>query len=224
VDAVQQLLSRCEWTADVRIGAMNDGSVCDRNEEQTPSAAAAVAAAAATSGKRGSTVSEKPPLERGEGDPAPPSQQLVGALVARLPPSAIPPLVQHLMPAMHDHDSRAALSGVDALYLILQACCEKLSAERATNLISTVFEEVEKVSHSSIRQRVLSCIKVLALHHFESAVSELLDTGPEFNASILGALQVLAREKGLLLRLLSHFTDTLNNSDPGSLKRPNRLV
>jgi hypothetical protein len=125
---------------------------------------------------------------------------------------------------MHDADSRAALSGVDALYLILQACSEKLSAERATNLISTVFEEVDKVSHSSIRQRVLSCIKVLALHHFESAVSELLDTGPEFNASILGALQVLAKEKGLLLRLLSHFTDTLNNSDPGTLKRPNRLV
>ena len=40
----------------------------------------------------------------------------------RLPPSAIPPLVQHLMPAMHDADSHAALSGVDALYLILQAC------------------------------------------------------------------------------------------------------
>merc|ERR1712139_55150 len=35
---------------------------------------------------------------------------------------------------------------------------------------------------------------------------------------------VLAKEKGLLLRLLSHFTDTLNNSDPGTLKRPNRLV
>merc|ERR1712151_22118 len=85
---------------------------------------------------------EKASLERGEGgDPAPPSQQLVSALVARLPPAAIPPLVQHLMPAMHDADSHAAMSGVDALYLILQACCEKLSAERATNLISTVFEE-----------------------------------------------------------------------------------
>jgi len=170
--------------------------------------------------------SEKPATaERSKGgDPAPPSQQLVGALVARLPPSAIPPLVQHLMPAMHDADSHAAMSGVDALYLILQACCEKLSAERATNLISTVFEEVEKVSHSSVRQLVLSCIKVLALHHFESAVSELLDTGPEFNTSILGALQVLAKEKALLVRLLNHFTDTLNNSDPGTLKRPNRLV
>merc|ERR1719163_1340739 len=174
--------------------------------------------------KQGSTGSEKPLLERGEGDPAPPSQQLVSALVARLPPAAIPPLVQHLMPAMHDADSRAALSGIDALYLILQACSEKLSGERATNLISTVFEEVEKVSHSSVRQRVLSCVKVLALHHFESAVGELLDTGPEFNASILGALQVLAKEKALLLQLLNHFTDTLNNSDPGTLKKPNRLV
>jgi len=214
IDAVQQLLSRCEWTADVHIGEF--ATVPDSGDEQVNRTT------------RNTTVagSEKTAAaERSKGgDPAPPSQQLVGALVARLPPSAIPPLVQHLMPAMHDADSHAAMSGVDALYLILQACCEKLSAERATNLISTVFEEVEKVSHSSVRQLVLSCIKVLALHHFESAVSELLDTGPEFNTSILGALQVLAKEKALLLRLLNHFTDTLNNSDPGTLKRPNRLV
>eukprot|EP00929_Paragymnodinium_shiwhaense_P061271 TRINITY_DN30597_c0_g1_i1.p1 TRINITY_DN30597_c0_g1~~TRINITY_DN30597_c0_g1_i1.p1 ORF type:complete len:1889 (+),score=442.87 TRINITY_DN30597_c0_g1_i1:197-5863(+) len=214
VDAVQQLLSRCEWTSDVRLGEVAAG------QEQTQSS------------KTPASTAERPPptLERhgdsadGPAAPGPPSQQLVAALVSRLPPSAIPPLVQHLMPAMHDADSRAALSGVDALYLILQACSEKLSGERATNLISTVFEEVEKVSHSSVRQRVLSCIKVLALHHFESAVSELLDTGPEFNTSILGALQVLAKEKALLLRLLNHFTDTLNNSDPGTQKRPNRLV
>merc|ERR1719491_1119831 len=51
-----------------------------------------------------------------------------------------------------------------------------------------------------------------------------MDTGPEFNMSILGALQVLAKEKALLLRLLNHFTDTLNNSDPGTVKNPNRLV
>lgn len=207
LDALQQLLSRCEWTANVQFGALGEAALT--TDEQ---------ALRKNSGHRSAQQHGE------EGDPAPPSQQLVGVLVARLPPSAIPPLVQHLMPAMHDADSHAALSGVDALYLILQACCDKLSEERATNLVSTVFEEVEKVSHSSVRQKVLSCVKVLALHHFESAVSELLDTGPEFNTSILGALQVLAKEKALLLRLLNHFTDTLNNSDPGTVKRPNKLM
>eukprot|EP00927_Polykrikos_kofoidii_P048743 TRINITY_DN42959_c0_g1_i1.p1 TRINITY_DN42959_c0_g1~~TRINITY_DN42959_c0_g1_i1.p1 ORF type:complete len:2015 (-),score=334.00 TRINITY_DN42959_c0_g1_i1:98-5293(-) len=210
VKAVQQLLSRCEWTADVRLGLQEDRGVSSRSNFATPPVA----------------TDRSYSAERGEGcaDFAPPSQQLVAALVARLPPTAIPPLVQHLMPSMHDADSRAALSGVDALYLILQACSEKLSGERATSLISTVFEEVERVSHSSVRQRVLSCIKVLALHHFETAVSELLETGPDFNTSILGALQVLAKEKALLLRLLNHFTDTLNNSDTGTQKSPNRQV
>ena len=47
-----------------------------------------------------------------------------------------------------DSDSRAALSGVDALYFMLQACSEKRTAERATSLISTAFTEVDKVSHS----------------------------------------------------------------------------
>ena len=40
---------------------------------------------------------------------------------------------------VHDSDSRAALSGVDASYFVLQACSEKLTAMRATSLISTVF-------------------------------------------------------------------------------------
>jgi len=208
IDAVQELLSRCEWTSDVHI---------------VPLAASGQSPLDGGASKSGRASWSLESSVEGSG-PTPPSQQLVTALVARLPPAAIPPLVQHLMPSMHDADSRAALSGVDALYLILQACSEKLSAERASNLITTVFEEVEKVSHSSVRQRVLSCIKVLALYHFESAVGELLDTGPDFNASILGALQVLAKEKALLLRLLNHFTDTLNNSDPGTQKRPNRLV
>lgn len=215
IDALQQLLSRCEWTASVNFGALGEASA--------PAAVELGVAKRRSLPREGAAAR---PVKQGqqEGDPAPPSQQLVSALVARLPPSAIPPLVQHLMLAMHDADSHAALSGVDALYLILQACCDKLSKERATNLVATVFEEVEKVSHSSVRQKVLSCVKVLALHHFESAVSELLDTGPEFNMSSLGALQVLAKEKALLLRLLNYFTDTLNNSDPGTMKRPNRLV
>lgn len=202
LDAVQQLLSRCEWTADVRLEPVPH-RLSDR------------------------IASARPGLERGEGcsgDPAPPSQQLVSALVSRLPPLAVPPLVQHLMPAMHDADSRAALSGVDALYLIVQACSDKLSTETATDLISTVFEEVEKVSHSSVRQRVLSCIKVLTAHHFESAVKELLGTGPDFSASSLGALHVIAKEKLLLPKLLNFLTDEMNNADPGPAKRPNPRV
>ena len=84
-----------------------------------------------------------------------------------------------------------------------------------------MFTEVEKSVAQLVRQRVLSCIKVLAIHHFESAVGELLDS-PDFSASILGALQVLTNEKPLLLRLLNHLTDMLNNSDSGN-KRPTRL-
>ncbi|CAE8651996.1 unnamed protein product [Polarella glacialis] len=128
------------------------------------------------------------------------------------------------MPAMHDADSHAALTGVDALHLILLSSCEKLDAERAANLVSTIFEEVEKVRHSSVRQLVLSCIKALALHHFDSVIQELLEMGPDFNSSIMGALQVMAKEKTLLIKMLNHLTDTLNNSDPGTAKRPNRQV
>lgn len=224
IDALQQLLSRCEWTATVKFGALGDGQTSPVAGTPDGGSVAARRRGLARAAAEAASVHASAAKQAEEGDPAPPAQQLVGVLVARLPPSAIPPLVQHLMPAMHDADSHAALSGVDALYLILQACCEKLSKERATNLVATVFEEVEKVSHSSVRQKVLSCVKVLALHHFESAVGELLDTGPEFNMSSLGALQVLAKEKALLLRLLNYFTDTLNNSDPGTMKRPNRLV
>jgi hypothetical protein len=68
VDAVQQLLSRCEWTADVRIGSLNDAGGHSGNDEQPPPGAAAIAAvtaAAAASAQRKST-SEKAPLERGE--------------------------------------------------------------------------------------------------------------------------------------------------------------
>lgn len=210
IDAAHELLSRCEWTAGVRISTSAD-------------AAAAEGAFARSALEALLPADREAGLDLG-GALATPPQQLVAALVARLPPAAIPPLVQHLMPAMHDADSRAALSGVDALYLILQACSERLSDERATNLIATVFEEVEKVRHSSVRQRVLSCIQILALHHFEATAAELLETGPDFNTSVLGALQVLAKEKALLLRLLNHFTDTLNNSDPAPKGRPNKLV
>ena len=40
-------------------------------------------------------------------------------------------------------------SGCWEFYFVLQACSEKLTAERAASLISTVFTEEEKVSHSS---------------------------------------------------------------------------
>ena len=76
----------------------------------------------------------------------------------------------------YDTSCLRALSGVDAL---LQACSEKLTAQRATSLISTVFTE------GLVRQRVLSCNKVLAIHHFESAVGELLDS-PDFSANPRG--------------------------------------
>ena len=63
-----------------------------------------------------------------------------------------------------------------------------------------------------MRQRVPSCIKVLATHHVESAVGELLDS-EDFSATILAALQMLAKEEPLLLRLLNHLTETLDNSE-----------
>eukprot|EP00438_Fugacium_kawagutii_P016712 Skav227656 [mRNA] locus=scaffold58:535149:539629:- [translate_table: standard] len=120
------------------------------------------------------------------GDPAPVSQQLVGSLLTRLP-QAMPAMVQHLMPAMHDVDSHAAMTGVDAMHLLLRS--SELSPEATGNIVSSIFEEVEKVRHSSVRQLVLSCVKVLALHHFDTVIEELLDTGPDFNMSIMGALQ-----------------------------------
>ena len=104
-----------------------------------------------------------------------------------------------------------------SLYFVLQACSEKLTAERATSLISTGFTEVEKVSHS----QCASVTSLAWIHHFESAVGELL-ASPDFSASILSALQMLAKEKPLLLRLLNHLTNSLNNSDSGN-KRPTRL-
>ncbi|CAE8635216.1 unnamed protein product [Polarella glacialis] len=229
IDAVQQLLSRCEWTAKLRIGTSDDSPGSHYEDQLLPAIREARGASGRPeekplyqlSGSYGGLTAE---VEELGGDPAPPSQQLVGALVSHLPPTAIPALVQHLMPAMHDADSHAALTGVDALHLILLSSCEKLDAERAANLVSTIFEEVEKVRHSSVRQLVLSCIKALALHHFDSVIQELLEMGPDFNSSIMGALQVMAKEKTLLIKMLNHLTDTLNNSDPGTAKRPNRQV
>ncbi|CAE7902863.1 EXG1, partial [Symbiodinium microadriaticum] len=58
---------------------------------------------------------------------------------------------------------------------------------------------VEKVRHNSVRQLVLSCIKVMALHHFDAVMEELLGMGPDFNTSIMAALQVMAKENSLLL-------------------------
>eukprot|EP00913_Durusdinium_trenchii_P006922 g6511.t1 len=125
------------------------------------------------------------------GDPAPPSQQLVGSLLVRLP-DAMPTMVQHLMLAMHDVDSHAAMTGVDAMHLLLRSC--EFSPEATGNIVSSLFSEVEKVRHSSVRQLVLSCVKVLAMQHFEKVIEELLETGPDFNMCIMGALQELGSE------------------------------
>ena len=125
---------------------------------------------------------------------------------------------------MHDHDSNAALCASDALYLILQACSERLAPTKAQHLINTVFNEVEQVSTHVVRQRVLSCIRILATSHFDNAVAELLAAGPMFLDSQIGALQILATEKPLLLKLLNYFTDTMNNNDPGTPTEPNMLV
>ena len=70
-----------------------------------------------------------------------------------------------------------------------------------------------------MRQRVLSCIRVSAIHHFESAVVDLLDS-PDFSASKLGAWQ--EHVKALVTPLSNHLTDTLNSSYSGN-KRPTRL-
>ncbi|CAJ1409510.1 unnamed protein product [Effrenium voratum] len=197
VDAVQQLLARCQYTTHLRLGTTEEYLTLPQDT-----------AALLDDGVAPGLITEREELR---GDPAPPSQQLVGALLTRLPEHAMPAMVQYLMPSMHDVDSHAAMTGVDAMHLLLQSCCEQLSAEAASNLVSTIFEEVERVRHSSVRQLVLSCIKVLALHHFDAVIEELLEMGPDFKMSIMGALQVMAKESSLLLKLLNHLTAAWNH-------------
>ncbi|CAK9017472.1 unnamed protein product, partial [Durusdinium trenchii] len=193
IDCIQQLLARCELTATLRVGSPDEYLTLPQD----------------TSALLGDLdVDSGLALLRTEGeelrgDPAPPSQQLVGSLLVRLP-DAMPTMVQHLMLAMHDVDSHAAMTGVDAMHLLLRSC--EFSPEATGNIVSSLFSEVEKVRHSSVRQLVLSCVKVLAMQHFEKVIEELLETGPDFNMCIMGALQVMVKENTLLLKLLNHFT------------------
>jgi len=210
IDCIQQLLARCEFTANLRVGASEEyltlkdtSSLLDEMELDFP----------------GVKLTEE--TEELRGDPAPISQQLVGSLLQRLP-QAMPAMVQHLMLAMHDVDSHAAMTGVDAMHLLLRSC--ELTPEATGNIVSSIFEEVEKVRHSSVRQLVLSCVKVLAMQHFDTVIEELLETGPDFNMCIMGALQVMAKENTLLLKLLNHFAAILNHSDAGSSADPSRKV
>eukprot|EP00434_Breviolum_minutum_P019461 symbB.v1.2.017163.t1/scaffold1332.1/size124990/7 len=210
IDCIQQLLARCEFTANLRVGASEEyltlkdtSSLLDEMELDFP----------------GVKLTEE--TEELRGDPAPVSQQLVGSLLQRLP-QAMPAMVQHLMLAMHDVDSHAAMTGVDAMHLLLRSC--ELTPEATGNIVSSIFEEVEKVRHSSVRQLVLSCVKVLAMQHFDTVIEELLETGPDFNMCIMGALQVMAKENTLLLKLLNHFAAILNHSDAGSSADPSGKV
>lgn len=212
IDCMQQLLARCEFTATLRVGSLEEYLTLPQDTS---------ALLDEIDVEFSGVTPLKEESEELRGDPAPVSQQLVGSLLQRLP-QVMPAMVQQLMPAMHDVDSHAAMTGVDAMHLLLRSC--ELTVEATANIVSSIFEEVEKVRHSSVRQLVLSCIKVLAMHHFDIVIEELLETGPDFNMSIMGALQVMAKENTLLLKLLNHFAAILNYTDPGPPEDPSRKV
>ena len=90
------------------------------------------------------------------------------------------------------------------LYLVLQACSEKLRADKRRASSPACSLRWRKCRRAS----PLSCIKVSAIRQ-------------DFDASILGAWQVLGQEKRLT-RLPNHVTDTLNSSVSGN-KRPTCL-
>ena len=61
-----------------------------------------------------------------------------------------------------------------------------------------------------VRERVLHCLKTLALHHFDHVVDRLLARGPAFDSCHVELLVQVAKERSLLMKLLVHLTDILN--------------
>ncbi|KAF4652400.1 hypothetical protein FOL47_011097 [Perkinsus chesapeaki] len=153
-------------------------------------------------------------------------QLLAVGLADVLPSEAVPALLQHLMKGVHNSDLRAAVSTIDALHLILLHRASSFDKETAAKMISTIFDDAEKLpSGSVLQQKVLACTQVLASSHFDSAISELLEVGDgEFSQSQLHAIRVMVKEKPLLLRMLNCLTDILNNSFPSADGQPNRVV
>ncbi|EER18318.1 hypothetical protein Pmar_PMAR005226 [Perkinsus marinus ATCC 50983] len=153
-------------------------------------------------------------------------QLLAIGLADVLPGEAVPALLQHLMKGVHNADLRAAVSTIDALHLILIHRASSFDKDTAAKMISTVFDNAEKLpSGSVLQQKVLACTQVLASTQFDSAISELLEVGErEFSQSQLHAIRVMVKEKSLLLRMLNSLTDILNNSFPSCDGQPNRMV
>ncbi|KAF4724215.1 hypothetical protein FOZ62_024990, partial [Perkinsus olseni] len=153
-------------------------------------------------------------------------QLLAIGLADVLPGDAVPALLQHLMRGVHNSDLRAAVSTIDALHLILVHRASSFDKETAAKMISTVFDNADRLpSGSVLQQKVLACTQVLASTQFDSAMSELLEVGEgEFSQSQLHAIRVMVKEKPLLLRMLNSLTDILNNSFPSSDGQPNRMV
>ncbi|KAF4741137.1 hypothetical protein FOZ62_031480 [Perkinsus olseni] len=179
-------------------------------------------------------VEEMMPSEPTRTEPAPHdrrrpcmSHQLLAiGLADVLPGDAVPALLQHLMRGVHNSDLRAVVSTIDALHLILVHRASSFDKETAAKMISTVFDNADRLpSGSVLQQKVLACTQVLASTQFDSAMSELLEVGEgEFSQSQLHAIRVMVKEKPLLLRMLNSLTDILNNSFPSSDGQPNRMV
>ena len=260
--AVRQLLLRCEWTQKVEVvynsqvsssggttsgaGVENDRPDGGRGPYGGGSADVSFAGDDQSLGETGGVISQIRPLGGAVKKLAPvggpPWQQLAGALVAALPRRALAPLLEGLLPGLHDSDAGAAMAAADSLHLLLTASAREIMAAPSSPagdhtprppssplslssgvanddlemklIIAKTISALELIGDVQVRLRVIGSLNELARHgFFNDVVGELLACGPRFAPAQIALLHKLGSDDQVLLRkLVLHLAAVLDRS------------
>eukprot|EP00742_Colponemidia_sp_Colp-10_P009451 GILJ01010307.1.p1 GENE.GILJ01010307.1~~GILJ01010307.1.p1 ORF type:complete len:1489 (-),score=265.77 GILJ01010307.1:433-4305(-) len=150
-------------------------------------------------------------------------KDIVTLLSALLDPTVLPALLEPLTCALNDSDVDSAVGSADLLTFLIQDHVENLAESVPLQLHALLGLDDKTLSEEAANSR-LSCIRILANQHFVGVMQELLDTGLPFQPAVKQSFQKLAKDRSILLKMMNHLTDIMNNSDPGDAEMPNPTV
>ncbi len=144
---------------------------------------------------------------------ASPTEQIVSFFVKAVPSVVLPAFLQHLLPALCDDDPDAAASIANSVHCILSRAGSAFEPSHAEVLAVSILDAAEKINFTEVKLRTLDCMRQLAISHFEVVFAEMLEFGPSYSSIQILAIQLLAKEKSILLKLFNCLTDSINNVD-----------
>eukprot|EP00013_Stygamoeba_regulata_P006034 CAMPEP_0177640424 /NCGR_PEP_ID=MMETSP0447-20121125/6535_1 /TAXON_ID=0 /ORGANISM="Stygamoeba regulata, Strain BSH-02190019" /LENGTH=1747 /DNA_ID=CAMNT_0019142493 /DNA_START=242 /DNA_END=5485 /DNA_ORIENTATION=- len=136
---------------------------------------------------------------------------LAGVLCEMLVDQELPVFLLELIDGLTDVELTSASGTCIALVAVLRLKGAQL-LESVPELITKLLEAMKGIKEEKTMNGTLHAVRTLAIHHCLPVLNELLKTAVPHSEHVVKSLQVVAKTESLVVGVIDHLCDILNNS------------